>query len=1505
LPETARSSTFARRLWGLAEHLVLAAVALVPQLLARPGVAVADTKSYLYYDVGRFLRQSASMWDPTVGLGSVTHQQIGYLFPMGPFFWVTHALGVPTWAAQRLWIAAVLFAAGAGVLFLCRTLSLPQPGAGVAALAYMLSPYFLQYVGRISVILLPWAALPWLVALLERGLRASAGGRHPWRHPALFAVLVAAMSSVNASGALYVGVGPVLWLVYAGATRLHRWRDVGAVLWRTALLSAGVSLWWVVGLAMEGGYGIDVLKYTETVPVVSSTALSSEILRGLGYWYFYGGDELGPWVPTLVPFTQQAWLLGVGYGVPLLAVAGGMWTRWRHRLFFVGLALVGMVLAVGAYPFTSPSAVGRVLRSLFTHSVVGLAMRSTDRASPLVLLSLAVLLGAGLAAVGGRSRVALWILAAAAVAVVVAADPAVWNGDTVPTHFSEPGTPPAYVRQAADALNATGAGTRVLAVPGENFAAYRYGDTIDPIWPALLTRPFVTREQQVMGSLAGEDLLFGFDDPMQNGVLDPATVAPVARLLSAGDVLAQNDLAYERYNQPDPSVFWSLLQPTPPGLGAPTGYGTATANVSPDKAVDEQTLAEPPTTTTPPKVAVFPVPSPRPIVRAEPTKGALVVDGDGPGLVDAAGLGLLAGDPPVLYAGTLDTSHATRTATLTGSPTLVVTDTNRKQAFRWNTIQQVNGATLGAAAAQPDDPNNSPLDIFPGAPADAQSTTTLSGVASVTASSYGNPVSYLPEDRAVMALDANLDTAWEVGPYLDPRGQWWQVTLEAPTTAGSVTLVQPQRGDDAQWITGVTLRFDGGRPVRARLGSASRTAQGETISFSPRRFQTLRITITATNLSPRAALGPGASPVGFAEVGVAAAHAEEHVVMPSDLLRAAGAASQADRLAVVMTRQRVAPVPPRSDTEPVIDRQLWLPTTRTFSLTGTARIDTLIPDATIDALVGRPGATGSGVVAYSQGRLPGDLRATASAALDGDPATAWSPGFGAAHQAGQWISVHVPTTVRFDQLDLQLVADGRHSVPTSIRVATENGSHDLALPPVADSRRAGATVSVPVHFPALSGHQITVTFLTVRLVTTHDYYAGGRIALPLGVAELGIPGVTAAPVPAAVPSPCRTDLLTVDGRPVPLRVTGTSAAALDGAGLGVTPCGADAGGLVLGPGTHTIVGSLGHVTGIDLDQLVLDSAPGGIAQGGDAPGTLVAPAPGAAPAVSAVRVGSTSARVHLGPLEGPTWLVLGESVNRGWTATLADGRSLGPPELVDGFANGWRLTPAMVGAQGTVVTLHWAPQREVDLSLVLSLVVGILCLVLALWPWVPWRRLVRRRPRGRHARSTARPGPSETSEGDLALVGTGLVGTEPVATGFGADAPPGALDTEPATPVVVGSDSDGRRPPWPALVVAPLLAGALAAAVAPPWWGVAVVVAVVVASMWRRGRLLTGVAGPGLVVAVLVSVVVLQVRGHYPANGDWPAHMDLAHRLAWGAVLLLAADVVASWLRGRRPDRSR
>ena len=151
------------------------------------------------------------MWDPSIGLGTVTHQNVGYLWPIGPFFWLLDRVGVPDWAAQRIWWGTIIFAAGAGVVYLLRTLGWGDgPGVTAATFVYALTPYLLTLVARLSAILLPFVALPWLVALTIRTARTKG-----WRYPALFAITVATCGSVNATALLLVGVAPVLWLAHA------------------------------------------------------------------------------------------------------------------------------------------------------------------------------------------------------------------------------------------------------------------------------------------------------------------------------------------------------------------------------------------------------------------------------------------------------------------------------------------------------------------------------------------------------------------------------------------------------------------------------------------------------------------------------------------------------------------------------------------------------------------------------------------------------------------------------------------------------------------------------------------------------------------------------------------------------------------------------------------------------------------------------------------------------------------------------------------------------------------------------------------------------------------------------------------------------------------------------------------------------------------------------------------------------------------------------------------
>jgi hypothetical protein len=82
-------------------------------------------------------------------------------------------------------------------------------------------------------------------------------------------------------------------------------------------------------------------------------------------------------------------------------------------------------------------------------------------------------------------------------------------------------------------------------------------------------------------------------------------------------------------------------------------------------------------------------------------------------------------------------------------------------------------------------------------------------------------------------------------------------------------------------------------------------------------------------------------------------------------------------------------------------------------------------------------------------------------------------------------------------------------------------------------------------------------------------------------------------------------------------------------------------------------------------------------------------------------------------IQEPSWLILGESWNKGWRAEC-DGRDLGEPEVVDGFANGWRVDR---GCRNVAFT--FGPQGVVNAAYVVG---GLGCLLLAVALFVSWRR---------------------------------------------------------------------------------------------------------------------------------------------------------------------------------------
>jgi arabinofuranan 3-O-arabinosyltransferase len=1425
---------------------LFAALAYVPLLAAKPGQITADTKQYLYLDPGRLLARAPYLWHPEVHLGTVPHQNIGYLFPAGPYFWVFDRLGVPDWVAQRLWLGSILCFAGLGVLHLLRTLGVRGPGVVVAGLAYMLSPYTLAFASRLSILLLAWAALPWMIALTVRALRT--GG---WAAPAAFAIVVQVAGSINLTALVLVGIAPVLWVFHAvWVTREVPGRRALAAVGRMGLLTTAASLWWLAALSVQAGFGLNILDYSETVEVVALGGHAGEVLRGLGNWFFYGGDKLGSWIEGAQPYMLNTRLIALGYGLTALGILFAMTVRWRHRTYFAALIVVGVVIGVGVHPFDGPSPLGGFLDALSEGSSLGLALRNVARAIPISVLGLAVSLGVGVNALVDATRRARrplvgWVAAALVAVLVVLNLPALWNGGFYGDNLTRPEEVPGYWSRAIAALDARSANTRILELPGADFASYRWGNAVEPITPGLTDRAYVARELIPYGSNATADLLVALDRRLQRGLLEPAAVAPLARLLSVGDIVLRNDLQTDRFDLARPAEMAALFA-TVPGLGVPSRFGSDLGPALRFTDADERTLALPAETTEPAPVEIFPVLAPRSLLRAEAAP-VLVVSGNGDGLVDLAAAGLLDGDPLVRYSASGVSDPAALRRAIRDGAVLVVTDTNRKRAQRWGGIVDVVGFTERVGETPERDTSDHRLDLFPAAPTAAYTVVRPVG-AVVEASAYATPhLDYLPADRPARALDGDVHTAWRVGRFTEVVGEWIEVTPVVPVTTDRVSVVQPLDGPRDRWITTARLEFrdEAGRRVGddvvVDLTDASRTPEGQEVVFPERRFARLRVVVEGVS---GAFLPWAGSAVGLAEIRIPGVAADEVVRMPRDLVRRPEAGDLARPLVYVMTRLRNRVGPPNITTEEAtLVREFEVPAARAFGVSGQARVSNLAPDDRADEALGYPGVAAGGIAVRSSDRVRTTLATRGSAAVDGDPTTAWTTPFG--EPVDQWLEVDLPGPVRVDRLDLRLVADGGHSVPTRLRIDGGGQTRVVDVPAVADAATPGAVAPVTVAFDPLVTDRLRVTVEAVRPVEVTEYYADLPQLAPVGVAELGVPGVVR-PVPGpAVPEDCRRDLLTVDDEPVAVRVRGDRGDAAGGGLLAVEAC--DPAGIRLGPGRHVLRAAAGARTGFDLDRIVLASGAGGAASSAD---RIVATAGGGdgtapTPRVRIGHQGRTAFDATVTGVDGPFTLVLGESLNPGWSAR-ADGRDLGPPTLVDGFANGWRIDPG--DARTVAVELTWTPQRRIWIALALSAATLLVCAVIVVVAVV------------RSCRRRAGPG------------GSGAAGPDEVQPALGWPAP--------------------GAPPRPVATVGTVLVVTVVGAlVAAPWVGPVAGVATAVVLVWPRLRPLLAVGAVGSVAATGAYVVIQQTRYRYPPIIEWPTFLDRVHLLALLAVVLVAVDV--------------
>ncbi len=1293
----------------------LAAASLLLAFVQRPGVVVADTKINLYVSSSRFLAEVASAWNPSESLGAVfSGQYSGYLFPMAPFYVLGHALGLPTWIVQRLWLGALLAAGAWGVVRLIDALHARERGVAhaVAGAMFVLNPYVVTYFDRTSIALLSYALLPWMLVAVHAGLREPRG----WRWPALFALLVTAGGGgVNAAVLAFVLLGPALLIVYE---RLLGGIAPGAVapfLARLVPLTVVVSLWWVAGVAVAAIHGPNFLQFTEQPGSIWNTTSLSESLRLMGLWTTYFGQSYsGPlrsYVSDAAVMLYQPLVLGASLLVPGLALAGLCWTvRRRYAPFLLALVLLGLLLMSAGFP--NGTLLRHGLDFTYYHLTITQFLRTTYKAGPLVALGLACLGGLAadalvqrLASIGRRRAPALAVaLGAIAALLALSAWPLI-EGQALDAQLALPHGVPAAWRAAADELDRTlPAGDRAMVLPGQLFAYYDWGDTVDPILPALSSRPVAVRSITPFADFRSVGLQWGVDALITQQRGYPGQLRPLLDLLGVGQVLsgADDDLSQSGALSAADAARALAAQ----GLVTPThAYGPV------------RTVAPTPGTLDPPvrlpEVRGYEVATDgmvRVIPRAQPT----ILDGDGGGVIDMAAAGELDPNRALLYAA--DLSPAQIRSYASAGANFVISDSNRRQVLVTSSMFQNTGPVLGAG--DPISVDSAVLDPFAAQGTAAQTIEQLGGGVSFVRAPDSPGFPQFPEYRPFAAIDGNRSTEWLADRHLDADRRYLQVGFVKPREVPYVDLM-PYDNFRAT-VPAVTIN---GHYFRVHPG------------FNHLVLHLRQVSMLQVNLDgvthPLSTSGGGG---GIVELRIPGIHPTETLRPPVLAERAlSGVDLRRDSLTYLFQRTtgddpferqpvqadpEIGDVHAPGDAETVLSRSFQLPAARFWRAQAWVSASPTFADAAFDRLSGYRGPDSFA----SSGRFDGEPRYRASSAFSSSAFSGSGGGSGWIGEwiagRGAWISVRSPRELVLTRLRL-VPSDVIVREPTRVRLRYDGGQ-TAPLTVAADG-----TVTLP---GTLRSHYFRLAILAAAFPRGASAAQRRRRAVGIGrIAGIENLGAVSIPRRGPLPGGCNGPLLRVAGKSIRLALRGTIQQLDSGGPLRAASCAAA---LALPAGPVVLVGEPGPLL---VDLLALRSpAP-------DPPGPVVA----SGRVRSAGRDGNGSRTGASVAASGRSWLVLGESYDNGWRADC-DGRSLGTPVPIQGYANGWPLQRSC-----RTLDFDYAPNHTLAVAELISGAVAALLVVLLAALAVRRSRELRRRreaggsresrPRGWSSVAAARP----------------------------------------------------------------------------------------------------------------------------------------------------------------------
>lgn len=825
---------FRDRMRQAASCLVLSAITFLTQ----PTRIISDTKIDMPIDPVGFLGRALHMWDPSQ-FGQIQNQAYGYLFPMGPFYALGGAIGLPSWIVQRLWLSLVLCVAFLGVVRLARALRIGTPATRlVAGFAFALAPHAQTLVGVNSSEFWPTAVLPWIVLPLVRGAQQ---GYSPRRAAALSGLATFCCGGINATAEAAILLVPVLYLL-SRARGPRRRRLIGWWVCFTAM----ATFWWVVPLLLMAAFGFPFMPYTESAVATTGTTSLTNILRGMQDWVAFIPVEGHPWWPAGFDQATVPWLIAATAVLAGLGITGLVLRRLPERTFLLITLLVGTAIIASGHVSDVSNPFAPQIRSLLDGPLAAIRnLHKFDVAVRLpVCFGIAHLLTKPFH-VPKLPRLRPAFAVGVTTVLVLTMVPLATAGLGARGSFDEF---PGYWKQATTWLNQHTGHKTVLAVPGARWGEYTWGRPLDePMQPELNVR-WAAREIVPWGSDGLARLFEGIDDRLTSG-RGSAGLTEVLRRVGVKYLLVRNDLERDTLRGAWPPRVHQALESSA-GLQRVKYFGGL---IGSSGTGDATTWYDQPY----PALEVYRVPDAAPVSETVSASKPLRVTGGPESLLALADAGLLQGDRPVIFNNDPGASDIDMSDT-------AVTDSLRRREVKFSDMRHAASPTLtknekyqGAGPAR---------DITEPGWKPYTSTATYDGISSVTASSAASDITAPAGGRSsgllpYAAFDGDTRTTWQSAGWHGPVGQWIKVRFDDPIPVRAISASFVQNLTIGPPVSAVEISTNKGT-IRHKVAQSPKS---QLLSTRPGTTDWLKIKITDVAWQPKSKVG---TRVGISEIKV-------------------------------------------------------------------------------------------------------------------------------------------------------------------------------------------------------------------------------------------------------------------------------------------------------------------------------------------------------------------------------------------------------------------------------------------------------------------------------------------------------------------------------------------------------------------------------------------------------------------------------------------------------------